>query len=179
MVRLAQRAGTPKIRHLAEQAIAALSGIAAATPTSGASILTAADSFLHGQQGVKQFAGNGVVSAKVVASADRKSLLVHLQVAQGWHINSHEPLQDYLVATKLNIPGNENAEIAYPEPGTKKLKFNDKPMALLENEVKLTASFDTAITGPVEAQLQVQTCSDEICLLPQTLKLRVAVPVTD
>ncbi len=49
-------------------------------------------------------------------------------------------------------------------------------MALLENQVEITARFDETITGPVEAQLQIQTCSDEICLLPETLKLRVAMP---
>ncbi len=179
MVRLAQRAGTPEIRRLTEQTTAALSGISMGSPTSGASILTAADSFLHGQQGVKQFAGNGVVSAQLVASPDRQSLLIRLKVAEGWHVNSHQPLQDYLVATNLQVPGNETAMITYPEAETKMLAFNDKPMALLENEVELVASFATAISGPVEALLQIQTCSDEICLLPETLKLHMAIPAAD
>jgi hypothetical protein len=179
MVRLAQRAGTPDMRRATEQTIAALSGIAAGTPTSGASILSASDSFLHGQTGVVQFAGNGVVTARLVPGADRKSLVIRLQVADGWHVNSHAPLEDYLVATKLDIAGNKAAKtatVSYPEPETKKLAFNEKPMALLENQVEITARFDEPITGPVEARLQVQTCSDEICLLPETLKLRVAMP---
>ncbi len=179
MVRLAQRAGTPDMRRATEQTIAALSGIAAGTPTSGASILSASDSFLHGQTGVVQFAGNGVVTARLVPGDDRKSLVIRLQVADGWHVNSHAPLEDYLVATKLDVAGNKAAKtatVSYPEPETKKLAFNEKPMALLENQVEIKARFDEAITGPVEAQLQIQTCSDEICLLPETLKLRVALP---
>lgn len=179
MVRLAQRAGTPDVRRSTEQTIAALSGIAAGTPTSGASILTASDSFLHGQTGVLQFAGNGVVNARVIPGSDHKSLIIRLQVADGWHVNSHAPLEDYLVATKLAITGNKTAETAsvtYPEPETRKLAFNEKPMALLENQVEITARFSEPISGPVEARLQVQTCSDEICLLPETLKLRIALP---
>jgi uncharacterized protein YyaL (SSP411 family) len=178
-VRLAQRAGTPEMRRAIEQTIAALSGIAAGTPTSGASILSAADSFLHGQTGIVQFAGNGVVRARLVPGADRTSLVVRLEMADGWHVNSHAPLEDYLVATKLDVAGNaavKAAHVTYPEPQTKTLAFNDKPMALLENRVEITARFTGPITGPVEAQLQVQTCSDEICLLPETLKLRVALP---
>ncbi|MGI9511437.1 MAG: DUF255 domain-containing protein [Anderseniella sp.] len=179
MVRLAQRAGTPDVLRATEQTIAALSGIAAGTPTSGASILSASDSFLHGQTGVVQFAGNGVVTARLIPADDRKSLIIQLQVADGWHVNSHAPLEDYLVATKLDIAGNEvakTASVSYPQPETKKLAFNEKPMALLENQVEITARFDKPVTGPVEARLQVQTCSDEICLLPETLKLRVALP---
>ena len=177
MARLVQRAGTPELRRATEQAIAALSGIAADTPTSGASILSAADSFLHGQTGILQFAGNGVVKARLTLGNDRKSLVVRLEVADGWHINSHAPLEDYLVATNLQIAGNEAAKsvaVSYPEPETKKLAFNQKPMALLENKVEITARFKEVVSGPVEAQLQVQTCSDEICLLPETLRLRTA-----
>jgi len=178
MVRLAQRAGTPDLRRATEQTIAALSGIAAGTPTSGASILSASDSYLHGQTGVIQYAGNGVVKARLVPAADRKSLIVRLLVADGWHVNSHAPLEDYLVATKLDIAGNiaaKSATVSYPEPETKKLAFNEKPMALLENQMEITARFNEPFSGPVEVQLQVQTCSDEICLLPETLKLRIAV----
>ena len=40
--------------------------------------------------------------------------------------------------------------------------------------MEITARFERRIFGPVEAILQVQTCSDEICLLPETLKLRTA-----
>ncbi len=177
MVRLTHRAGTPDLRLATEQTIAALSGIAAGTPTSGASILSASDSFLHGQTGVIQFAGNGVVKARLVSGKDRKSLVIRLDVADGWHVNSHAPLEDYLVATKLDIAGNDLAKsvtVSYPEPKTRKLAFNEKPMALLENQVEITAHFKDAFSGPVEARLQVQTCSDEICLLPEILKLRIA-----
>lgn len=177
MVRLAQRAGTSQMRRATEQTIAALSGIAAGTPTSGASILSASDSFLHGQTGVMQFAGNGVVKARLSLGDDRKSLIVRLEVADGWHVNSHAPLENYLVATKLEVDGSEatkSAAISYPEPETKKLAFNEKPMALLENQVEITARFKETISGPVEARLEVQTCSDEICLLPETLRLRAA-----
>lgn len=180
MVRFGQRAGTPDMHRATEQTIASLSGIAAGTPTSGASILSASDSFLHGQTGVVQFAGNGVVTARLVPAEDRKSLVIRLQVADGWHVNSHAPLEDYLVATKLDISGTgeaaKTASVSYPQPETKKLAFNDKPMALLENQVEITARFERPVTGPVEARLQVQTCSDEICLLPETLQLRVALP---
>ncbi|NNJ77467.1 MAG: hypothetical protein HKP56_20170 [Anderseniella sp.] len=126
-----------------------------------------------------QFAGNGVVTVRLVPGSDRKSLFIRLQVANGWHVNSHAPLEDYLVATKLDIAGSKAANpatVSYPEPETKKLAFNEKPMALLENQVEITARFDEAITGPVEAQLQIQACSEEICLLPETLKLRFAMP---
>ena len=108
----AQRAGTPEMRRAIEQTIAALSGIAAGTPTSGASVLSAADSFLHGQTGVVQFAGNGVVRARLVPGADRTSLVVRLEMADGWHVNSHAPLEDYLVATRLDVAGNAAVKAA-------------------------------------------------------------------
>jgi uncharacterized protein YyaL (SSP411 family) len=178
IVGLAHRAGTPELRRSAEQAIASLSGIAAGSATSGASILSASDNFLHGQQGILQYAGHGVVQARLIPGPDSKKLTIRLQVADGWHINSHKPLEDFLVATKLNIAGGNAAHVTYPQPEIKILAFNQKPMALLENDVELVASFDTPLSGTIKAVLQVQTCSDQICLLPETLKLTMALPPT-
>ena len=55
----------------------------------------------------------------------------------------------------------------------KSLKFNEKPVAVLEQEFEISADVAAQKADVIEAELNVQTCSDEICLLPETLKFRI------
>ncbi|MGI9465120.1 MAG: protein-disulfide reductase DsbD domain-containing protein, partial [Aestuariivirgaceae bacterium] len=180
LARLARRDGYPRFKRQVEAATAALSGLALEAPASGASVLTAADSHLRGETGPVQYAGNGVLRATAMPSADKKHLALHVSIAPGWHINADKPLEDHLIPTKLELVSKGKsmpANITYPAPTVKKLAFNEKPMALLENRIEITARTTGPLPAGSAAMLEVQVCSDELCLLPETVKLRVSLPL--
>jgi DsbC/DsbD-like thiol-disulfide interchange protein len=51
-------------------------------------------------------------------------IALEVQVAEGWHINSHEPYDEYLIPTSLTIVENPNfklKKVVYPKPHDLKL----------------------------------------------------------
>lgn len=186
MVALAKRDDGTALFRRSEKMIAALSGIAAKNPISGASILMAADRFLRGQDGPVQYGGGGAVRVHAVLLDRRKRgeknrISVRITVADGWHINAHKPLEDYLIATDLSVVAagkSKSAAISYPKPEIKHLGFSPSPLALLEGEFEITAEAVSGGKAPYDVKLVVQACSDKICLAADTLKFRISPPLS-
>ncbi len=176
MVGVAKRQTGPQIERRTEKLIAALSGFAAASPASGASILAATDRFFQGESGSVQYGGKGNVRVRATQDSDR--VRVHIKVAKGWHINANKPLEDYLIPTQLTVKSKSKtlpAKVVYPKPQIKTLGFSKEPLALLEDEVNISAA--TTVEGTKIFELEIQACSDEICLAPDTLKFRISPPL--
>ena len=178
VVALSKRLGSPDILRRSEKLIAALSGFAAADPAAGASILLATDRYLRGATGPVQYGGGGNVQAQLVRSSDGRTATVRLKVAEGWHVNANKPLEDYLVPTSLKVGSQEgdlSAHVNYPKPKIMRLGFSPNPLALLDQEIEITATTSGSATSDFE--LTIQACSDKICLAPDTLKFRAAAAV--
>lgn len=96
-------------------------------------------------------------------------------MADGWHINSHKPLEDYLIATDLSVNGYPELNVEYPVATHKTLAFNSKPLALYENELQIFANVPKTAKrdAPLQATLSVQACSDEICLQPEEIQFSI------
>lgn len=175
IVGVAKRVGSPANQRRTETLIAALSGFAAGTPASGTSILAAADRYANGEVGPVQYGGNGNVRAH--ATIQNGKVVVYLRVERGWHVNANKPLEDYLVPTKLKLGGKEEGS-EYPAPEIKRLGFSPKPLALLENEFQISSSQNVSGSLVSDVELEIQACSDKICLAPDTLKFRIAAPMS-
>ncbi len=144
-----------------------LSGYALALPEQRAAALAAVDAQNRGDTGPVRAVSNGAVQVR--ARLDRAAGVVNftLVVAEGWHINAHEPLEDYFIPTTLQVNGEAVGAEAYPEPLITTLAFNsDTPLALYDGEVRLSAPVGP---GANVVNLVLQSCSDEICLAPQSL----------
>lgn len=144
-----------------------LSGQALAAPVQRISAIAAVDVQNRGELGPLRAVANGAVL--VSAEVDRKAVQVTLiiSVADGWHINAHDPLEDYFIPTAVQINGADISAAAYPEPMVTTLAFNKaKPLALYEGKVMLRAPI---APGPNVVNLSLQSCSNEICLAPESL----------
>ncbi len=172
---LAQRSRKPDHRLRGEALLAALSGIAIRSPQSNAYSLMAADMLLHGGAGPRQFLAKGTVDAKGKFDPANRLLTVSLRIAPGWHVNSDKPLEDFFIPTRLTVVGAENAAVTYPAAVRRKLGFHDKELALYEGTVLLKARLPEKAGPPVRARLNLQACSDEICLEPQPSNKRVLI----
>jgi len=124
--------------------------------------------------------GKGVVALQQGQSG--YELLFSLQ--DGWHVNSATPLQKYLRPTKVSFAGQSTEshqvfEVNYPVGDTVKLGFQQEPLSVYEHQFvlqlnQLTTSqlANSALqvrATPVRFTLDVQACSDSVCLMPQKL----------
>ncbi|HUK33143.1 MAG TPA: protein-disulfide reductase DsbD domain-containing protein [Vicinamibacterales bacterium] len=133
-----------------------------------------------------------VVKTKVYASLDpvprgkEFQVAVIVDIANGYHMNSHKPLDSYLIPTSLTpqLPaGFTLADTIYP-PG-KNLKFPfspDKPLNVYTQSVtlrlRLTAG-DAAALGDasIPITLRYQACNNSACLPPVKVPVTAAIKV--
>ncbi|OED39846.1 hypothetical protein AB833_13680 [Chromatiales bacterium (ex Bugula neritina AB1)] len=176
LARLWFRTGEEKYRQRAQQLLTAFSSNLAQGPSAFSYLLVGASELLYGETGARQYAARGKV--KIEAAATSTKLTVRIDIAPGWHINAAEPLQDYLINTNLALAGDAAAiAVQYPDPELRVLGFQRAELALYEGEIALQASLPAGIPArPMRGlELQLQACSDEICLAPETVVLNVPV----
>lgn len=164
---LARRSENVEFIQQASALADVLSGHALTLPEQRAAALAAVDAQNRGDVGTLRAVANGAVQVR--AQYDRAAGVVNftIQVAEGWHINAHEPLEDYFIPTSLQVNGEALGPEAYPEPLITTLAFNSTtPLALYDGEVRLSAPVEP---GPNVVNLVLQSCSDEICLAPQNM----------
>lgn len=185
---LADRTGRISYRQRAESTVAAFSSSIRRQPTGFAYMLLGVDEMLDGAVGPLEYGARGAVRA--TASLDSVggslgTLTVQLQIADGWHVNSNQPLQEFLVATRLAVKGGrlELKDIEYPEGELVSLGFQDEPLSVFQGAFAIRAEVEGAEIGEagelgvVHLGLTLQACDDERCLRPETLALELPVLV--
>lgn len=169
--KLARRTLTSDHLQRAHSLLAALSGAAAKAPVSSGYTLKSADELLRGELGRVQYLGKGRVRVHLQASTSGEPVL-EIIIADGWHINAHEPLEEHYIATELALLGADTRQhwtVAYPQPVVRKLRFADKPMALYEGRVLIPVQRAPSGQPPRALRFTAQACSDSICLAPETV----------
>jgi len=165
-------------QQLAAQ-LAGVSGLAAREPVSHAATLLAADIAMRGEAGAHQSASHGAVRVSVTRQGTKSVARVRLKFAEGWHINSITPKQDFLTPTRLRIEGVEPHNVTYPKPVLRKLGFHDETLSLYEGGADILVKLPTGPAGEAafRLKLDVQACSDRICLEPQIVRALIPAAV--
>ncbi len=105
-------------------------------------------------------------------------------LSEGWHVNAHEPLDEFLIPTVLSLdetPGFSLEGAAYPEQSMFRFSFSSEPVAaygeVFSIGVILRAAADAAPGDYVlSGRLSYQACNDALCAPPK--ELPVTLPVT-
>jgi len=116
-----------------------------------------------------------VVAATLAVSGGK--LVATVTIDDGWHVQAHQPRDEFLIPTVLTVAppaGATIGEISYPTPTEHTLSFSEEPLLLYEGTVELTAPLTGTPSGPVKAKLRFQACNDSTCLPPKTLELEAA-----
>ena len=174
--KLVHRTLEPGHRNTAEAILSSLSGDALNDPESHAYALRAADALLRGETGARISIAKGRVKATAEKAPNGELIDVRLTIAEGWHINAHKPLEEDFVATTISFDGmdaRDSPTVTYPAPVRRKLGFHDEELALLEGEVIINVQAQPGAMLPSRLVLTVQSCSDSICLQPETVGLSV------
>jgi thiol:disulfide interchange protein DsbD len=114
-------------------------------------------------------------------------IALEVQVAEGWHINSHEPYDEYLIPTSLTIVENPNfklKKVVYPKPHDLKLSFSESPLSVWEGTVYKGAliEVDSSLAPgiyPLIVDLEYQACNDISCQAPTSVTDTINIEVAD
>lgn len=105
---------------------------------------------------------------------------LHFRIAEGLHINSHTPKDEYLIPTSFSIPdglGVRLDRVNYPEGKEFKLPSDpENKLSVYTNEFVIQARI-VAEPGNhlVEAKLRFQACNDTQCMPPKTIPVAIDV----
>jgi hypothetical protein len=105
---------------------------------------------------------------------------LHFRIAQGLHINSHTPKDEFLIPTTFSIPDGTGVRLdkaTYPagEDFTLPLDPSTK-LSVYTTEFTIQARIvATAGNHLVEAKLHYQACDKNACLPPKTIPVAIDV----
>ena len=104
-----------------------------------------------------------------------------LSMRPGYHANSDQPSEDYLIPLRLTWDPKaplEPVEILYPKAKFEKFEFTEKPISVVDGEFEITTRFrraSGAAPGPafLSGKLRYQACNDKMCFPPETIDVKV------
>jgi hypothetical protein len=109
-----------------------------------------------------------------VQAGKASEVTLHFRVAEGYHINSHTPREEFLIPTTFSIPDGAGVRLdkaVYP-PGTDFTLPLDptNKLSVYNNEFTIQARI-VAEAGShlVEGKLHFQACDKSVCLPPKTI----------
>jgi DsbC/DsbD-like thiol-disulfide interchange protein len=115
-----------------------------------------------------------------VTAGKATDVALHFRVAQGLHINSHTPKEEFLIPTSFSIPDGSGVRLEtanYPvgkefslpaDPGNKLIVYTDEFVI----QARIVATPGSHL---VEAKLHFQACDKEVCLPPKTIPVAIDV----
>lgn len=119
------------------------------------------------------------------APGEAGRLAAIVRIDDGWHVNSHRPTYEYLIATTLTVElpaGWEPARLSYPEGRLERFTFAEEPLSVYQGEAPILVDFRVPRAAAPEAQsvrlgLTYQACNDRVCLPPVQVERTMAVRV--
>ena len=124
-------------------------------PAAFPNMLVAADLFLgqRAHQTATVAAGDAHVTVEVtapsgpVAAGSTVTVPVQLRIAEGWHVNGHEPRQSYLFATRVESEADgpvRLVSVRYPPALSANLAFSQEPLVIYAGAVAIEAQLGIA-----------------------------------
>jgi uncharacterized protein YyaL (SSP411 family) len=186
-----QRSGEPRWRERADGLLVAFSGLIERSPASFPYLLLGRAELETGDTGTRRYAARGkvAVAATIGRAVDTSAgeltfpIEVVLDIAPGWHVNSEAPLEESLIATRVEIgPGSTDFRldgVTYPPARKVRLGFQNSPLAVYQDRAVIGARLVRSGAAPPPARaavmvaVRLQACDDRVCLRPEDLVLRV------
>jgi uncharacterized protein YyaL (SSP411 family) len=118
-------------------------------------------------------------SKAVIGPGDEFEIAIELEDAEGWHINSHSPRQDFLVPTSLDTTDEAPVtlgEIAYPAGHD--IDLAGESLSVYDGVIRfsipaMVAAGSAPGDGTLTLTLRFQACDDKSCLAPEQLELEL------
>lgn len=97
-----------------------------------------------------------------------------VRVRRGYHINSNQPGEEYLIPTKLTWNTDMPTTVTYPESELFVSQFSEEALLVYSGEVEFKTSFRVPAKLPagvteISGTLRYQACTDKACLAPTSV----------
>ncbi len=110
-----------------------------------------------------------------------------INIEDTWHINSHKPNEDFLIASEITAELSNNFKlltVVYPTPHEYNFGFSDVPVSVFEGEIfvgGIIEVYPNTSLGIFEIPIEFtyQACNDVTCLPPNSIKDTIRVEVVD
>jgi thiol:disulfide interchange protein DsbD len=110
---------------------------------------------------------------------------LRLKIAKGWHINSNDPSQEYMIGTAFVFEpreGFEVSDIRYPEGKSVKLAISETPLSVYDETISIIVTFKISNNvahgkASLIGRLTFQACNDQICVAPSTVPVTIPIDV--
>ena len=115
-----------------------------------------------------------------IPASKPNQVALHFRVAQGFHINSHTPSDDYLIPTEFSIPNGAAVRLdaaTYPAGTVISLPADPKTRLNVYTGEFIIQARMVAAPGNhlVQAKLHYQACDQSQCLPPKTINVPIDV----
>jgi uncharacterized protein len=191
LIRAARITGEERYRQRAAAVLSATAPQMAELGAAFPNMLVAADEYLRSwPEGVRVPGADAIdveafVSHSSVQPGGRFWLGLRVQVKEGYHLNSHEPRQPYLIPTQLILEPGEGFQVlhgSYPRPTEYQAPFQDEALSVYAGTVIIGAEVQTdpgldAGQHALGATLRLQACDDQQCYPPMEARMRLSVRV--
>jgi DsbC/DsbD-like thiol-disulfide interchange protein len=128
------------------------------------------------------------VSLEPVPRGREFQVAVVVEIARGFHMNSHKPTDPYLIPTTLTVQlpaGFQLLDTVYPQGTLENFSFSpNKPLDVYTGSVtlrlRLSAQADAARgAAKIPITLRYQACNDTTCLPPVKLPVDAKIEVAE
>ena len=151
----------------------------------GAALVACGVAALAAQPGRIGIALEPLAEADAAHAGTTFRVALRAQLDPGFHVNSNEPLEDFLIPTLLTLEppaGFELEGLAWPEPILLSQQGADGPLAVFEESFVIGAALALAAdlepgAYTVPGTLRYQACDETMCYLPATASLSFPVIV--
>jgi uncharacterized protein len=189
LIDLAKRTQNRQYEKLAKQTLQNFAVSIKMESNAYPSMLSAMNILSDGDIGPIEYSSGGIVRASAevsISNENNTSVSLSIHIAEGWHINSNKPFQDYLIPLQIETSEQNKVQqlgkLVFPEPIFKKLLFEDMKLSLYEGnlqigiDVERAMPFESFDERRLDIYLTLQACNTEICLLPEEMILELITP---
>ncbi len=119
------------------------------------------------------------VSIQPIPRGRAFEIAVVAKISPGFHVNAHQPSEDYLIPTKITadlLPGIFVVETTYPRGVMRTFRFSHTPLRVYEGDFTVKMKLRANESAPIGAQklpltVGYQACNQDACLPPTKLQL--------
>lgn len=119
------------------------------------------------------------VSLQPVPRGRAFEIAVVAKISPGFHVNAHQPSEDYLIPTKITadlLPGIFVVESTYPRGVMRAFRFSQTPLRVYESSFTVMMKLRANESAPIGSQklpltVAYQACNQDACLPPTKIQL--------
>jgi hypothetical protein len=127
----------------------------------------------------------GSVDAKPVAAGDSTRVRIILKIARGYHVNANPAASDFYIPLEVKLADTAGIRIGathYPKGKKWRLAGTDEDLLVYGGAVTVDVPVAIAKDAKIGEQMlsgsvDFQACTDEMCLMPDSLPLRIKIVV--